>query len=191
MTTYHKILLALIAAAYFISPIDIIPDFFIPYLGWFDDTAVIGAILYYMKHGKLPDFFYKKNKKRGQDFSSKSADSKYYGSKASNSDQKPNQQTDQTFNRQSSQKKSTEQHSSYKSSEKREAEQKKESEKSPYQILGLTPKATKEEIQAAYRNAVKQYHPDRVAHLGRELQELANKKFIEIKEAYNTLMRSV
>jgi len=57
----------------------------------------------------------------------------------------------------------------------------------PYDILGVTPEASIKEIQAAYRAAVQQYHPDKVAHLGDEFQELAQKKFVEIQEAYNTL----
>ena len=58
---------------------------------------------------------------------------------------------------------------------------------SPYEILGVSPDASLEEIQAAYRAAAQQYHPDKVAHLGVELQELAQKKFVEIQEAYNLL----
>ncbi len=59
--------------------------------------------------------------------------------------------------------------------------------KDPYEILGVAPGASPEEIQAAYRAAAQQYHPDKVAHLGDEFQELAQKKFVEIQEAYNTL----
>jgi hypothetical protein len=57
----------------------------------------------------------------------------------------------------------------------------------PYEVLGISPGASREEIQAAYRAAAQQYHPDKVAHLGVELQELARKKFIEIQEAYKAL----
>ncbi|MBF0412409.1 MAG: DnaJ domain-containing protein [Desulfamplus sp.] len=176
MTTYHKILLGLIAAAYFISPIDIIPDFFIPYLGWFDDTAVVGVILYYIKHGHLPDFLYKKRK---ASFRSKSKNFQYSDADVK---RKPTGQNTADKNSQNSYKKE--------SVEKQE-QPPKTTPKSPYQILGLSPGASKEEIQSAYRNAVKQYHPDRVANLGPELQEIANKKFIEIKDAYNTLIKQI
>ena len=58
----------------------------------------------------------------------------------------------------------------------------------PYKILGLKPGATPEEIRSAYRQAVQAYHPDKVSHLGREFQDLAKKKFMEIQSAYEKLM---
>jgi DnaJ domain len=36
----------------------------------------------------------------------------------------------------------------------------------PYQVLRITTGASKEEIKAAYFNLIKQYHPDKVSHLG-------------------------
>jgi hypothetical protein len=60
-------------------------------------------------------------------------------------------------------------------------------DKDPYAILGVTPGASPEEIQVAYRMAAQKYHPDKVAHLGDEFQELAQKKFVEIQQAYNIL----
>lgn len=57
----------------------------------------------------------------------------------------------------------------------------------PYQVLGLKPGAPPAEIRAAYRQAAQAYHPDKVAHLGPELRELAQKKFVEIQKAYDTL----
>jgi len=62
--------------------------------------------------------------------------------------------------------------------------------KDPYEILGVKPGASIEEIHAAYRAAAQQYHPDKVAHLGEELRELANTKFVEIQEAYNILTKN-
>jgi hypothetical protein len=59
--------------------------------------------------------------------------------------------------------------------------------KDPYEIIGVKPGASKKEIQTAYREAVQKYHPDKVSHLGKELQELANRKFVEIQEAYDFL----
>ena len=58
----------------------------------------------------------------------------------------------------------------------------------PYHVLGLKPGARLDEIRAAYRQAAQAYHPDKVSHLGPELRELAQKKFIEIQKAYSTLM---
>jgi curved DNA-binding protein CbpA len=58
-----------------------------------------------------------------------------------------------------------------------------------YAILGVTPTATLEEIEAAYRQKAKQYHPDKVSHLGPEFQELAERKMKEINEAYEALIK--
>jgi len=62
-----------------------------------------------------------------------------------------------------------------------------EESKSPHDILGVSKNAGPEEIRAAYRKAVQAYHPDHVAHLGPELRDLAQKKFVEIQKAYETL----
>ena len=59
-----------------------------------------------------------------------------------------------------------------------------------YAILGITPSATLEEIKAAYREKAKQYHPDRVSHLGPEFQELAERRMKELNEAYEFLIKS-
>ena len=56
-----------------------------------------------------------------------------------------------------------------------------------YTLLEVSPQATPEEIKAAYRRAVARYHPDKVAHLGREFQELAHKKLLAIQQAYGVL----
>ncbi len=63
-----------------------------------------------------------------------------------------------------------------------------EGSKDPYEILGIKPGAKRDEIQAAYRRAAQAYHPDKVSHLGPELQKLAHKKFTQIQEAYEKLM---
>ena len=59
--------------------------------------------------------------------------------------------------------------------------------KSPYTVLEVSPGASREEIHAAYRRLANQYHPDKVAHLGPEFQELAEQRFKEIQQAYQTL----
>lgn len=60
--------------------------------------------------------------------------------------------------------------------------------KDPYDILGVRPGATPEEIHAAYREAAQKYHPDKVAHLGDEFKEMAGRRFVEIQPAYDFLM---
>jgi hypothetical protein len=57
----------------------------------------------------------------------------------------------------------------------------------PYRLLEVSPRASPEEIKAAYRRAVARYHPDKVAHLGMEFQELAHKKLLAIQQAYEVL----
>ncbi len=61
--------------------------------------------------------------------------------------------------------------------------------RTPYDILGVSPDATHDEIKSAYRQLVNQYHPDKVTHLGEEFQTLAEKRFKEIQEAYQQLER--
>lgn len=61
--------------------------------------------------------------------------------------------------------------------------------RTPYEILGVSPDADQAEIKAAYRRMANQYHPDKVAHLGKEFQELAEQRFKEIQEAYDRLAR--
>jgi DnaJ like chaperone protein len=46
-----------------------------------------------------------------------------------------------------------------------------------------------DEIKAAYRTMAKQYHPDRVSHLGKEFADLANEKFSLINRAYNEIRK--
>lgn len=59
-----------------------------------------------------------------------------------------------------------------------------------YQILGLKPKASYQEIRKRYRELVIKYHPDRNLHLqGKEYLEI-QEKFKKIVEAYNILSDS-
>jgi uncharacterized membrane protein YkvA (DUF1232 family) len=62
--------------------------------------------------------------------------------------------------------------------------------KDPYEILGVPPHAGREEIRSAYRKLAGRYHPDKVAHLGKEFQELAEKRFKEIQNAYDLLAKN-
>jgi DnaJ domain len=51
-------------------------------------------------------------------------------------------------------------------------------------VLELPQDASIEQVRDAYRRLISQYHPDKVASLGRELQELAEAKSKEIAIAY-------
>jgi DnaJ-domain-containing protein 1 len=59
-----------------------------------------------------------------------------------------------------------------------------------FRVLGIEPHATLDEIKAAYRKRIREYHPDKVADLGRELQELAEAKAKEINAAYRAIIRA-
>ncbi len=56
-----------------------------------------------------------------------------------------------------------------------------------YKILGVDRTASVEEIKAAYRHLVQQYHPDKVANLGEEFIKVAEEKFKIIQEAYRKI----
>ncbi len=57
----------------------------------------------------------------------------------------------------------------------------------PYALLEVSPQASAEEIKTAYKRAITRYHPDKVAHLGKEFQELAHKKLLAIQKAHDLL----
>jgi uncharacterized membrane protein YkvA (DUF1232 family) len=57
----------------------------------------------------------------------------------------------------------------------------------PYAVLGIPRGSSREEITRAYRERLKQYHPDRVDDLGEELKSVAHEKTLEIQRAYREL----
>jgi DnaJ-domain-containing protein 1 len=56
-------------------------------------------------------------------------------------------------------------------------------------ILQINSNATIDEIKTAYKNRIKEYHPDKVANLGNEIKVLAEKKTQEINRAYEFLKK--
>jgi len=56
--------------------------------------------------------------------------------------------------------------------------------KSWFAVLKVAPSASVDEIRRAYKLQMSQYHPDKVATLGTELRELAERKTKDITEAY-------
>ncbi len=58
--------------------------------------------------------------------------------------------------------------------------------KNPYEVLGVSPNATEEEIKAAYKALVKKYHPDQ--YQDSPLSDVAEEKMAEINDAYDTII---
>lgn len=56
-------------------------------------------------------------------------------------------------------------------------------------VLQLDRPFTTDQLRAAYRQRMSQYHPDKVSKLGIELQELAETKSKEINRAFDLLAR--
>lgn len=58
--------------------------------------------------------------------------------------------------------------------------------KNPYEVLGVSPTATDDEVKSAYRALAKKYHPDNYADS--PLSDVAEQKMKEINEAYDTIV---
>lgn len=59
--------------------------------------------------------------------------------------------------------------------------------KDPYQVLGVSPGASDEEIKKAYRNLSRRYHPD--ANINNPNRAQAEERFKEVQQAYDQIMR--
>lgn len=60
--------------------------------------------------------------------------------------------------------------------------------RAPHEVLGVSPRATAEDLKAAYLALVKQWHPDRLPDgLAPELRAIANQRMAEINAAYDAL----
>ncbi|MBQ7163339.1 MAG: TerB family tellurite resistance protein [Bacteroidales bacterium] len=60
---------------------------------------------------------------------------------------------------------------------------------SAYRILEITPEATDEEVKKAYKKMAVKYHPDKVSHLGEDVQRQAKEKFQEVNAAYEQIKK--
>ena len=58
---------------------------------------------------------------------------------------------------------------------------------SAYKILEITGNTSDEEIKKAYRRMAVKYHPDKVAHLGEDMQKSAKEKFQQLNAAYEAI----
>lgn len=57
-----------------------------------------------------------------------------------------------------------------------------------YKLIGVEPNALSSEVRKAYHRRMLEYHPDKVASLGKELRELADVKSREINVAYEAIL---
>jgi len=71
----------------------------------------------------------------------------------------------------------------------RQHEAKADTNKDPYEVLGVSRSASFEELQKAYRDLANKYHPDKVSHLAPEFQAMANEKLKEINAAWGKVKR--
>lgn len=60
--------------------------------------------------------------------------------------------------------------------------------KDPYEVLGVSPSASDEEVKRAYRELARKYHPDN--YVDNPLADLASEKMKDINEAYDTITRN-
>jgi DnaJ-domain-containing protein 1 len=60
-------------------------------------------------------------------------------------------------------------------------------ENDPFTILGIARTATDDEVKSAYRQQMKENHPDRVAHLSKALQAFALAQTLAIQQAYEAI----
>jgi len=58
-----------------------------------------------------------------------------------------------------------------------------------YKILEVSADASVEEIKKSYRRLAVKHHPDKVAHLGEDVQKAAKEKFQQITAAYETIKK--
>ena len=59
-----------------------------------------------------------------------------------------------------------------------------------YKILGLTKNATDADVKKAYRKMAVKYHPDKLIGVSEDIKNLAEEKFLAVKEAYEQIMKS-
>ena len=57
-------------------------------------------------------------------------------------------------------------------------------------VLGLKPGVSSDVIKKAYRDLVKEYHPDKLSGMSDGIKNLAKQKFQEIQNSYEFLIKN-
>ena len=60
---------------------------------------------------------------------------------------------------------------------------------SDYKILEIEKSATDDEVKKAYRKMAVKFHPDKVSHLGDDIQKDAKEKFQKLQNAYDAIKK--
>lgn len=58
-----------------------------------------------------------------------------------------------------------------------------------YAMLEIESTVSNDEVKKAYRRMAKRYHPDKLQHLGDDVQKAGEKKFVKIQEAYEAICK--
>ena len=62
-------------------------------------------------------------------------------------------------------------------------------EEASYRILEISKSASDTDLKRAFRKMANKYHPDKVSHLGKEMQNLAEEKFKAVNDAYQQIKK--
>ena len=57
-----------------------------------------------------------------------------------------------------------------------------------YEVLGVDRSSSEQDIKKAYRTKLAGLHPDKVARMDPEIQDLARTRTVELREAYETVL---
>lgn len=58
-----------------------------------------------------------------------------------------------------------------------------------YKILEIAPSASDDAVREAYHSMSKKYHPDKLEHLGDGVKQAGTRKFLKVKEAYESIKK--
>ena len=59
-----------------------------------------------------------------------------------------------------------------------------------YKILEISKESSDAEVKKAYRKMAVKYHPDKLIGVSEDIKNLAEEKFLAVKEAYEQIMKS-